>query len=134
MLDMRSGAIPVNREACTVTKRADNPCMHPTLEIFRDAVAQACQRHEVLRLEVFGSAAGDGFDPLRSDIDLIVQFSERAGPALFAHYFDLKQQLEAIFSRPVDLVMEGALRNPHFIQAVNRTREPIYASPQPEAA
>ena len=108
--------------------------MHPSLDTYRDAVAQACQRHAVLRLEVFGSAAGEGFDPLRSDIDLIVQFSERAGPALFAHYFDLKQQLEAIFNRPVDLVMDGALRNPHFIEAVNRTREPIYASPQPEAA
>lgn len=108
--------------------------MHPSLDTFRHAVAQACQHHEVLSLDVFGSAAGDGFDPARSDIDLIVKFSDRAGPALFEHYFDLKQQLEVVFSRPVDLVMEGALRNPHFIQAVNRTREPIYASPQPEAA
>lgn len=108
--------------------------MHPSLDKYRDAIAQACARHEVLRLEVFGSAAGERFDPLRSDIDLIVHFSPRAGPALFAHYFDLKQQLEVIFSRPVDLVMEGAMRNPHFIQAANRTREAIYASPQPEAA
>ena len=73
---------------------------------------QACQRHEVLSLDVFGSAAGDGFYSARSDIDLIVKFSDRAGPALFEHYFDLTQQLEAVFSRPVDLVMEGALRNP----------------------
>ena len=108
--------------------------MHPSLDAFRHAVAQACQRHEVLGLDVFGSAAGEGFDPLRSDIDLIVRFSNRAGPALFTHYFDLKQALEGIFSRPVDLVMEGAMRNPHFIQAANRSREPIYASPQPEAA
>lgn len=120
--------------ACTVAKRVDNICMHPSLHNFREAVAQVCQRHDVHSLEVFGSATGDEFDPSRSDIDLIVKFSHRAGPALFEHYFGLKQQLEAVFNRPVDLVMEGALRNPHFIQAVNRTRESIYASPQPEAA
>ena len=108
--------------------------MHPSLDIFRDAVVQACLRHEVLALDVFGSAAGESFDPLRSDIDLIVSFSKNAAPTLFAHYFDLKQQLEGIFNRPVDLVMEGALRNPHFIQALNRSRESLYASAQPEAA
>ncbi len=28
------------------------------------------------RLEVFGSAANESFDPLRSDVDLLVQFDD----------------------------------------------------------
>jgi len=39
-----------------------------------DAIADACRRHQVLRMHLFGSALRDDFDPARSDLDLLVEF------------------------------------------------------------
>jgi len=92
-----------------------------------------CRRYGVARLELFGSAAGDAFDPQRSDLDFLVEFD--ADPSrLFDRYFGLKEGLEALYGRPVDLVTEGSLRNPYFIEAVNKTRRLLYAAEDPQAA
>lgn len=41
--------------------------MTPLVASRRAEIADLCRRHHVRRLEVFGSAGGDGgFDPLRS--------------------------------------------------------------------
>ena len=100
----------------------------------RDDVARLCQAHGVRRLDVFGSATSDPFDPDNSDIDFIVDFGPAAQQQIFVHYFTLKQALEALFARPVDLVMAGAMRNPYFIEAAMRTRQPVYAPTLTEAA
>jgi predicted nucleotidyltransferase len=100
----------------------------------RADLARLCQEHGVRRLDLFGSATSDQFDPNRSDIDFIVEFGPTAQPQLFVHYFALKQALESLFARPVDLVMAGAMRNPHFIEAAARTRRPVYAPTHTEAA
>ena len=93
-------------------------------------LADLCRRYGVQRLEVFGSASsGEGFDAERSDIDLIVEFrpGQDLGPWL-AHYFELRDALAKLFGRPVDLVMEGALKNQRFMREVNRTRRTLYAA------
>ena len=85
------------------------------------------------RLELFGSATTGAFDPQRSDLDFLVDFD--ANPAdLFKRYFDLKESLEALFRRDVDLVMIGALHNPYFIESVNKTRQLVYAAEDSQAA
>jgi len=64
------------------------------------------ERFGVGRLALFGSAARD---ELRadSDIDVLVDFD---GPATFEHYFDLREYLEHLLGRRVDLVTENGLR------------------------
>lgn len=94
----------------------------------RDHLRELCQRHGVARLELFGSAAGDRFDSLRSDLDFLVEFQRTPGTDRFAQYFGLKEDLESLFARSVDLVMIGALRNPFFIQGVNESRVLLYAA------
>ncbi len=37
-------------------------------------------------------------------------------------YFDLADQLENLFQRPVDLVTDKSLSNPYFIDSVNQTK------------
>ena len=101
--------------------------MSDFIDARRADLARLCQEHGVRRLDLFGSATSDQFDPDRSDIDFIVEFGPAAQPQLFVHYFALKQALESLFARPVDLVMAGAMRNPHFIDAAARTRRPVYA-------
>ena len=43
-------------------------------------------------------------------------------------YFALLESLEALFGRPVDLLMVGAIKNPYFLQSVNQTRMVVYAA------
>lgn len=43
-------------------------------------------------------------------------------------YFDLKDRLEALLGRPVDLVMSGAMCKRRFIESANESRRVLYAS------
>jgi uncharacterized protein len=60
----------------------------------------------VVSLGLFGSAAR-GDMAANSDIDVLVEFS---GPATFDGYMDLKDYLQDLLGRPVDLVTRKALR------------------------
>ena len=92
-------------------------------------VARLCERYGVERLDLFGSAAGEGFDPEKSDLDFVVSFERREPPDLFRRYFGLEEDLEALFGRGVDLVMEGALRKSRrFAANVEGSRVPLYGA------
>lgn len=108
--------------------------MHPIIETHREEIQALCRQFGAQRLDLFGSAADEGFDPQHSDIDLIVDFGAGAQPDLFDRYFGLNEALATLFGRKVDLVMAGAMVNPYFIESVNRTRQPVYARPLAEAA
>ena len=43
-------------------------------------------------------------------------------------YFGFWESLQALFGRPVDLVMTRAIKNPYFLEAVNETRTVLYAA------
>ena len=87
-----------------------------------------CRKYRVKTLEVFGSAADGTFDPARSDLDFLLEFLPEAAGRTFHGYFDLKDDLERLFRRKVDLVMPRAIRNRFFLEAVNRHRKPVYAA------
>lgn len=91
-------------------------------------VVLLCQRYGVRRLDVFGSATGGGFDAARSDVDFLVEFDPPPGMSRFDAYFGLKESLESLLGRPVDLVAPSALANPYFAEAVERSRESVYAA------
>lgn len=94
-----------------------------------EEVEGICRRHGVERLDLFGSASGEGFDSEGSDLDFVVSFERRDPPALFDRYFGLKEDLEVLFGRGVDLVMEEAVKkNPYFAESVAETRVPLYAA------
>jgi len=44
----------------------------------------------------------------------------------FETYFGLKEALEALFGRPVDLVEPGAVRNPYLKAGIDGSREPVF--------
>ena len=107
--------------------------MASILEPHHADVADLCRQYGVRRLELFGSATTETFDPRRSDLDFLVDFD--ANPTdLFKRYFSLKESLEALYRRNVDLVMIGALHNPYFIESVNKTRQIVYAAEDSQAA
>ena len=103
--------------------------MENMIQQHRDRNAELCRHYHVRRLELFGSAASGTFDAQRSDIDLLVAFAPGGDQDLFHQYFGLNEPLNGLFGRKVDVVMVGALKNPYFIESVNRTRQLVHAAP-----
>ena len=95
-----------------------------TLMFDRAAIARAARQHGVARLQVFGSAAAGALRP-SSDVDFLVDFLPGRADA-FDDYTGLQQELSRIVSRPVDLVVRRAIRNPYFRASVEKYAEDVY--------
>lgn len=100
----------------------------PDIERNRSELETLCKRFGVGRLEAFGSAVTGRFQSETSDIDFLVEFQPPNGPGYADRYFGLLESLEALFGRPVDLVVASAIRNPYFRQSVDATRTLLYAA------
>jgi hypothetical protein len=102
--------------------------MQPLIEAHLTAIAALCRQFHVRRLELFGSAARGDFDPARSDVDFLVEFDRGAPMAVLDAYFGLKEGLETLLGRPVDLVVSAAVRNPYLRASIESSRETLYAA------
>jgi predicted nucleotidyltransferase len=101
--------------------------MDNVIEQRRNELVELCRRFRARRLDVFGSAARGDFDPATSDLDFLVTFDDLP-PSQYAHaFFELKESLESLFGRPVDLLTEASLENPYFRERVYAERKPVYA-------
>jgi len=98
------------------------------IEQNRAKLAELCKKYHVSELDVFGSAAAGDFNEQTSDIDLLVEFDSSVRVNRFDNFFALLEELQQLFNRPVDLVEPGGLKNPYFIDAVEKTRRNIYAA------
>lgn len=100
--------------------------MNAQVHLDRDALAAFCRKWRIRELSVFGSALRDDFGP-ESDLDFLVSFEPEAALDIDI-LLDMKEELEARFGRPVDVVEKEALRNPWRKYEILRTREVIYAA------
>lgn len=92
-----------------------------------DKIAELCRRAGARRLEIFGSAVRQDFDLMSSDLDFLAEFDDLP-PARYADaYFLLKESLEALFGRQIDLITEASLENPYFRNRVQAERQTVYA-------
>ena len=98
------------------------------LQSRREAIVDACARHGVARLEVFGSALRDDFRSGESDLDLLVEFAPMEPYARVEAYFGLLDELRHLLNREVDLVMVGAVKNPYIAREIERTKQVFYAA------
>jgi predicted nucleotidyltransferase len=94
----------------------------------RAELASLCQQHHVGRLELFGSATTDDFNPLASDLDFLVEFLTLPPSQKADAYFGLLHDLEDLFARKIDLVTIEAVRNRHFQRAMEGQRTLLYAA------
>ena len=92
--------------------------MRETIDANQTQIAKLCAKHRVIRLSLFGSALNDRFEPGRSDVDFLVEFTEMPPAEHASHYFDLQEDLESLLGAPVDLVELKPIRNPFFKQDV----------------
>jgi predicted nucleotidyltransferase len=95
------------------------------IDKIKPQIERICRPLPVKRLGLFGSALSRKFSP-DSDVDVLVIFDSDENVDLFDKYFELKEQLEDVFKREVDLVVDGNFKNPVFRDIVNRTRTIIY--------
>ena len=118
--------MPVGYNRRSTREGACDP-MNPLIDEHRSAILALCREYGVDRLEVFGSAATDAFEPGRSDIDFLVSYPPGYdfGPWL-ARYQDLEADLATLLGIDVDLVMTSALRNRRFAEEAAKTRTVIY--------
>lgn len=92
---------------------------------FKPEIAQVCQSLPVKRLGLFGSALTSDFGP-ESDIDVLVVFDMETKADLFDKYFELKERLQKLFGREVDITVDRPFRNPVFRDSVEKTRMIVY--------
>ncbi len=102
--------------------------MIPLVAQHADNVEALCRRYRVQRLDLFGSASVQDYLPEDSDLDFVVEFQPDALVAYADAYFGLLEALEQLFGRRVDLVVDSAIRNPYFREAVDESRTRIYAA------
>jgi predicted nucleotidyltransferase len=69
-------------------------------------LAELCRKYGIAELTVFGSVARGTAGP-DSDVDLL--YVRAPGNDLGMAYFDLQEDLEKLFGRPVDLVPKDGL-------------------------
>jgi predicted nucleotidyltransferase len=91
-----------------------------------DQIADFCRRWKITQFSLFGSVLREDFRP-DSDVDVLVVFMADAPWSLF-DILSMKDELQAIFGRPVDLVEKGAIRNPFRKHEILKTAELVYAA------
>jgi predicted nucleotidyltransferase len=90
-----------------------------------EAIKELCQLHNVAKLYVFGSAVKGTFTT-SSDIDLVVDFKEINLKDYADNYFNLKEELELVLDRKIDLLEEQGIRNPFLRTQIDKEKELIY--------
>ena len=88
-------------------------------------IIQLCEKHRVESLFLFGSVLTDKFHST-SDIDFLVNFDEVDLYHYFENYMNLKESLEKLLQRPVDLVEEKTINNPFLRRSIDRNKKQIY--------
>ena len=94
-----------------------------------EKIYELCRKYKVKTLSVFGSILTDRFND-ESDVDLLVDFEPFDPDSLefdyVTNYLDLQESLENLFSRKVDLIVDGNHLNSYFRYCVNKRKQLIY--------
>lgn len=100
--------------------------MHAIVKDNLPAIRALCERFRVRALFLFGSATRDDFDPARSDLDFLVEFSPRSPGERASDFFAFEAALGEMFGRPIDLGEVEGVRNPRLRERIEQSRVPLY--------
>jgi predicted nucleotidyltransferase len=98
------------------------------LSLDREALETLCRAHGVSHLALFGSAVRDDFEPERSDLDFLVMIEAPTNAAYADRYFSLKEGLEQLAGRAVDLLTESSIENPYLRRRIMGEKVTLYAA------
>jgi len=94
---------------------------------YKEQIDRLCDAHGVQSLFVFGSVLTDHFSP-DSDIDLLVHLKASDPITYSDQYFLLKDGLEKLFNRNIDLLEVRSLRNPYLKNQIEKNRVLLYGN------
>jgi len=100
--------------------------MNKKIAIPHQQLIELAKRHGLKELAFFGSILSDRFGP-ESDIDVLIEFLPDVNASLY-DLVDIKDELETIFNRKVDVVEKAGLRNPWRRHGILSHYEVIYAA------
>jgi hypothetical protein len=107
--------------------------IHPVataIELPSQQIEELCRRRGVRRLAVFGSVLRADFRP-ESDVDFLVEFEAGAEKPWASHYSELREELERLLGRAVEVVDWVAVersRNPYRRYGILSTKRLLYAA------
>ena len=88
-----------------------------------------CEEYGVVRLELFGSATGDAFNPTSSDFDFVATFVDSGPDSDYGRRFlKFSRSLERVLGRPVDVITPESIGSPRFRSEIATTRQSVYAT------
>jgi uncharacterized protein len=93
------------------------------IDIDPDAVARFCKERGIRRLSLFGSAIRDDFEPVRSDVDVLVEFLPDRHPGL--NFFQYERELADLLHQKIELHTPGFLSK-YFREEVMAEAVPVY--------
>lgn len=96
------------------------------INIPENQLSELCRKWKVRELSFFGSILREDFSPT-SDVDVLVSFDPTAPWSLW-DLMEMKEELEALFGRSVDMVEKEALRNPWRKRRILSSYEVVYAA------
>jgi len=88
-------------------------------------VSELCKLHNVKNMYLFGSVLTEQFSS-DSDVDFLVNFKPIDLFQYFENYIGLKEKLEYLLKRPVDLLEEQTIQNPVLRRSIDRNKKLIY--------
>lgn len=97
------------------------------LEVNREAINSLCEKHKVAKLYAFGSVLSTAFNE-ESDVDFLVEFHIQNIDRYVTNFFTLKEGLEKLFNREVDLIEYRSVSNPYFKEEIDETKSLLYES------
>jgi hypothetical protein len=95
------------------------------VEPLKPRIVEICRHAKVSRLDLIGPAAcGDCAG--ETEVDVLVRFMHGQGE-IFNRFFDLKEGLEQVFGRAVDVTVEESITSPVVWESVESSRRNVYA-------
>lgn len=84
-----------------------------------------CKKYKVKTLYLFGSAGTPRFTD-ESDFDFLISFDDIPLLEYVDNFLDLKEALEKLLNRKVDLVVDKSINNPYLKNIIEKTRTLVY--------
>jgi predicted nucleotidyltransferase len=109
--------------------------MNSIIKDNKHAIESLCQKHHVKTLYAFGSVTGPSFNAA-SDIDFLYEFdygnfdiySDSFDNIPFEEFFEVKDSLQKLLQKEIDLFPKQKFRNQIFNQHVEQTKVLIYGA------
>jgi predicted nucleotidyltransferase len=98
----------------------------PKVSVAFTAITAFCHKWKVSELSLFGSSLRDDFRP-DSDVDVLLELAPDHDLSLY-DLVDMRDELQEMFGREVDLVLKGGLKNPIRRHEILSTRKVLYAA------